>query len=690
MGKRGCAWVLCATAAVSGYLLAGVANAQLSQPQELPPTIVTAPRPAEAAPVDAASERSISGERTIRRPASRPGEALEVTPGLIVTQHSGEGKANQFFLRGFNLDHGTDLAITLEGMPLNMRTHGHGQGYADINFLIPELLRSVRIRKGPYFAEEGDFSSAGAIHLDYLDRLDRNWLQLTGGSFSYWRGLGMASFDVGPGTLLAAGEATFYNGPWKVDDDLRKFNGVLRYSQGTRDNGFSLMAMGYHNRWTSTDQIPARAVESGLINRFGSLDPSDGGYASRFSLSGRWSRADDSSRSRIEAYVIRSSLNLFSNFTFFLDDPVNGDQFRQLDKRTILGLNASHTFLGRLGGRPTETLIGIQGRYDDIRVGLFDTRERSTLSTVRDDRVEESSVGFYIQNTTYWTGWMRTVLGLRGDYYHGNVRSDTPANSGKANDFIASPKAGLVLGPFADTELFLNAGMGFHSNDVRGVTITVDPVDKVTPLSRVPLLVRSKGAEIGVRTRALEGLDSSLAVFVLTFDSEILFVGDAGTTEASRPSRRIGVEWTNHYQARPWLAFDFDLAATHARFTDRDPAGDHIPGAPGLVISAGVDLGEEFGWYGGLRLRYFGPRPLIEDNSVRSRSTTLLNGRVGYAFENGLRVQLDVFNLLNSKASQIDYFYTSRLQGEAPGGVDDRHFHPVEPRAFRITLAKAL
>lgn len=658
------------------------------KPQELPRTVVTAPRPAELQPVGAASERSVSGERTLSRPTARPGEALEVTPGLIVTQHSGEGKANQYFLRGFNLDHGTDLAITLDGMPINMRTHGHGQGYADINFLIPELLRSVRIRKGPYFADEGDFSSAGTIHLAYADKLDRSLIQATGGSFGYWRGLGMTSFAVGPGTVLAAGEVTFYDGPWKVDDNVRKFNAVARYSQGTDDNGFAVTAMGYHNRWTSTDQIPARAVSSGLISRFGSLDPTDGGSAGRFSLSGRWSRSDDDSSTRIEAYAIRSTLNLFSNFTFFLDDPVDGDQFRQRDKRTILGLNASHTLKGTLGDRPTETRVGLQGRFDDIRVGLFKTHQRETLSTVRDDRVKESSLGVYIQNATRWTDWMRTTVGVRGDYVDARVRSDTPANSGNTHDFIASPKAGLVLGPFAKTEVFLNGGFGFHSNDVRGVTITVDPADKVTPLPRVPLLVRSKGAEIGVRTQALKGLDSSVALFMLTFDSEILFVGDAGTTEPSRPSRRIGIEWTNHYQAMPWLALDLDLAVTRARFTNRDPAGKHIPGAPGVVISAGVELGEDLGWFGGLRLRYFGPRPLIEDNSVRSRSTTLVSGRIGYAFDNGVRIQLDAFNLLNKKASQIDYFYASRLQGEAPEGVDDRHFHPAEPRAFRLTLAK--
>jgi outer membrane receptor protein involved in Fe transport len=272
----------------------------------------------------------------------------------------------------------------------------------------------------------------------------------------------------------------------------------------------------------------------------------------------------------------------------------------------------------------------------------------------------------------------------------GRVRSDNAANSGTAGEFIGSPKLGLALGPFWATEFFLNAGTGYHSNDLRGATITVDPNDRLTPLSRVPLLVRSKGAEIGVRTLAVPGLDSRLAFFVLTLGSEILFVGDAGTTEASRPSRRIGIEWTNRWQVRPWLALDLDVAATRARFTDSDPAGSYIPGAPNVIASASVVFGEGPGWFGTVRLRHFGPRPLVEDNSERSRATTLVNARVGYLFENGLRLQLDAFNLFNSKADQIDYFYTSRLPGEPAEGVADRHYHPVEPFAVRFTVAATL
>jgi outer membrane receptor protein involved in Fe transport len=255
---------------------------------------------------------------------------------------------------------------------------------------------------------------------------------------------------------------------------------------------------------------------------------------------------------------------------------------------------------------------------------------------------------------------------------------------------MASPKGSLIFGPFHKTELFLNAGYGFHSNDVRGATISVDPTDKVTPLAKVPLLVRSKGAEAGVRTKAIAGLESSLAVFVLDYDSEILFVGDAGTTEPSRPSRRVGVEWTNAYRVNSWLGFDVDFAYTRARFSDADPAGDRIPGAPGVIASAGVTLGEKTGWFGAAKLRYFGPRPLIEDNSVESAATTLVNGRVGYRWDNGWRIQLDGLNLLNARSNQIDYYYTSRLSGEPAAGIDDHHVHPVEPLAVRLTVAGPL
>ncbi|QDL99246.1 TonB-dependent receptor [Rhodopseudomonas palustris] len=639
-----------------------------------------------AAQNQTASSRVITGAEINALPFMRPGEALEAAPGLVVTQHSGEGKANQYFLRGFNLDHGTDLAITIDGMPVNMPTHGHGQGYADVNFLIPELISTMTVRKGPYFADVGDFGSAGALGIEYLRAMPQNLAQVTVGSFGYRRLLGAGSTRVGDGTWLAAFEASTYNGPWDVPDNVSKLNGVLRYSQGTATDGFSLTGMAYSNRWTSTDQVAQRAIDQGLIGRYGSLDPTDGGISSRYSLSGRFAQSSDIGQTDVNAYVIRSSLQLYNNFTYFLDDPVNGDQFNQYDRRTVLGLNGTQRFDYRFAGLPVETRIGLQSRADNIDLGLDKTLRRDWLSTVRADDVSEQSLGLWTDTTVRWTDWLRTTAGVRQDFFTGRVISDNPANSGNASASMTSPKAGIVLGPWIGTEFYGNAGTGLHSNDIRGATITVDP-NSGDPVSRVPLLVRSKGAELGIRNRSIPGLTTSLAVFLLDFDSELLFVGDAGTTEASRPSRRVGVEWTSQYRPLSWLGVDLDVAYTKARFTDFDPAGDFIPGAPAWVASAGITLGEQRGWFGALKGRYFGPRPLIEDDSVRSLSSLIFNARAGYRFDNGVRVQLDVLNLFDAKTNQIEYYYLSRLPGEPLGGVGDRHVHPVEPLAVRLTLA---
>ncbi|MBN8980814.1 MAG: TonB-dependent receptor [Rhizobiales bacterium] len=654
-----------------------------AEPQPPPSTSNNIGSQESAAP-QAASEKTFTNADVNAVPVTRPGEALEVTPGLIVTQHSGEGKANQYFLRGFNLDHGTDLAITIDGMPANMRTHGHGQGYADINFMIPELIQSVQVKKGPYYADEGDFLSAGAIHIDYLNKIDRAFAEISLGSFGYRRALVAGSGQAGNGTVLTAIEANSYNGPWAVPDNIRKLNGVLRYSEGNFDNGLSITGMAYRNGWTSTDQVGQRAIDQGTIDRFGTLNPTDGGNAERYSLSARFRDTDAAGGTKVDAFAIRSSLQLFNDFTYFLDDPVNGDQISQTDRRTVLGVNASHTFNHRFGMLPMETTFGVQTRYDDIDVGLFNTVDRQITGVVREDHVKEGSAGVYAQNLVRWAPWLRTTTGIRYDVFNAQVNSDAPANSGNVTSGIASPKFGIVLGPFAATEFFANAGTGMHSNDARGATITVDPVNG-TPLDKSPLLVRSKGAEVGVRTKIVRGLESSVALFVLDFDSELLFVGDAGTTEPSRPSRRVGVEWTNRYRVNSWLAFDADIAATKARFTDFDPAGNYIPGAANLIGSASIVFGEKLGWFGAVKLRYFGPRPLIEDNSVQSLSSSIVNARLGYNFDNGVRFQIDAINLFNAKTNQIEYYYESRLQTEA-AGVFDRHVHPVEPLAVRASL----
>ncbi|CAL79346.1 putative outer membrane receptor; putative iron transport (COG1629) [Bradyrhizobium sp. ORS 278] len=676
-----------------------------------------------------ASETVITGDEINARPATRPGEVLEAVPGLIVTQHSGEGKANQYFLRGYNLDHGTDLALFVDDVPVNMRTHAHGQGYADLNWLMPETIGRVDVRKGPYFADEGDFASVGSVHIGLVDSVPKAIAQMTAGSFGYRRFFGMDSVHAGDGHLLIAGEAGRYDGPWTTPDDAKKLNGLMRYSQGTATDGFSITGMAYANRWTSTDQVPERAITSGLLGRYDAIDPTDGGKTNRFALSGRIAGSDDAGSWKANAYVVKSQLDLYNNFTYWLRDQDNGDQFHQHDDRLMLGANASRTLNGSFAGQPMETTFGIQTRYDDIALALSYTAQRAYLSSVRNDKVGEGSVGVYVENTVRWTDWLRTTIGYRGDYYQTHVYSYFNGNNtGDASASLGSPKFRMVLGPFNQTEFFLGAGYGMHSNDARGATTTDDPNAPGNRIDSSPLLVRTKGAEVGVRTRVIPGLDSSLSLFMLNQDSEILFSGDAGDTEASRPSRRYGFEFTNHYRPASWVDIDADLAMTHARFVgeDADQAttyaqlvgsgapsevlrgnapGNYIPNAPSMIASAGITLGEKTGWFGGVRWRYLGSTPLTEDNYFRSTATSIFNGRIGFRDANGWRIQLDVLNLFNTKANQISYGYGSLLPsdqlyadcyGSAPKGlpaqvcqtgVMDRVLHPIEPLTFRVTVA---
>jgi outer membrane receptor protein involved in Fe transport len=635
---------------------------------------------------DAASQGYITPRLIETKPLLRPAEVLENVPGLIVTQHSGDGKANQFFLRGFNLDHGTDFRTTVAGMPVNLPTHAHGQGYSDLNFMIPELVARIDYRKGPYFAEEGDFSSAGAAHFHYLDRMKENLASATVGGFGYRRALFAGSPKSEDGKLLVALELVNNDGPWVNPNDFRKLNGVLRYSHGAQDDGYSVTAMHYRGRWNATDQIPQRAPDRGLVSRFGSLDTTDGGESQRSSLSYDLRRPmQGGGQFQMGAYLIRSHLQLFSNFTFFQDNPVNGDQFEQGDSRTVMGITPNWLWTGKVGDMQSVTKLGLQLRRDNIdRVGLYDTVSRQRLATTREDRVRETGSGIYAENSLQWSDKFRSVAGLRGDSFDFDVASKLAANSGRKTAGIVSPKLNLIFGPWDETEYFISAGSGFHSNDARGAVITVDP-KSLAPAAQSPALVRSSGAELGVRSEWVPKLQSSLALWRLALASELVFAGDAGTTQASRPSQRHGVEWSNRYRPRTWLLLDADLSASKAKFTDDDPAGTSIPGSIDRVASLGATLNELGRWTGTAQMRYFGPRPLIEDGSVHSRSTVLTNLRVAYRFDRNIRVNLDVFNLFNRRASDIDYYYASQLRGEA-APVNDLHFHPVEPRSLRLTM----
>jgi hypothetical protein len=671
----------CALAALSVHTASQADDFMLQR------VLVEGARASQLGIADSAGAGSAGAKDLAKRIAYRPGELLEVTPGLIASQHSGEGKANQFYLRGFNLDHGTDLATWVDGMPVNQRSHAHGQGWTDLNFLIPELVGRLDYRKGPYSSREGDFSSAGVASLTYANRLVKQIASASVGQDGYARTLLAGSRELAGGALLYAVEGMRNDGPWTRGDGYRKTNAVLRYSRGYANNGWSVTAMNYSGHWNATDQIPLRAVEQGLIGRYDNLDSTDGGEARRASLSGVWRRTDADSASKVSAYLIRNRLDLYSNFTYFLNDPENGDQFAQPDRRVTTGMDAQHTWhVHRSEAFSSDFTIGAQLQNDNIFNALLDTRARRRIATTREDHIVETSGAVFAESAVRWTESLRSVAGVRASRYRFRVDSDRLENSGRAHDTLVTPTLNIVYGPWTSTELYANYGHGFHSNDARGAVAGIDP-KTLDPVERTPGLVRSRGYEFGIRSEAIPKMQTSLALYRLDFDSELSYIGDAGNTEAGDPSRRYGIEFSNYYRPLKWLSIDLDAAYARARSRGGNPAGDRIPGAIEGVAQLGLTVDRSGPWSGSLRLRWFGPRPLVEDDSVRSQSSLTLNGRIGYRIAKDLQLELEGFNLANRRDSAIDYFYESRLKGEAQA-VADVHFHPIEPRSFRLSLVK--
>jgi hypothetical protein len=631
---------------------------------------------------ETSSQGSVTKQEIALRPVFRVGQLLESIPGLVVTVHSGEGKANQYLLRGFNLDHGTDLATFIDGMPVNMRTHAHGQGYTDLNFFIPELAGGVDFTKGPYYANEGDFAAVGADHIRYVDTL-ANQVSVSAGTVGDDRLYAGGSRPLGPGRLVASGEVVHLNGPWTHGDNLHKYNAVLRYSQFSDADEFSVTGMLYRGLWHATTDQPTRAIDQGLIGRFGTLDPSDGGQSERYSLSTNYVHSWANWRLNANAYAIHYQLTLWNNFTHFLDDPINGDQHAQDDRRNMFGGAASLTNTAKLLGADTKTTIGLQTRYDDIDVDLAHTRQRVSLGLLRSDKVREFSIGAYAENTTYWQRWLRTIVGLREDYYHvADTDLVNPFLSGPEQKSLFQPKASLVIGPFAQTEFYASAGQGFHSNDGR------TGVDENGAFVRPPLLVKAKSAEVGIRTTLIPHVQAAVTVFVIDFDSELTYNADAGQTEAGRPSHREGVEFTGQYRPLPWLEVSANLALSHSRYTDKDPVGDFIEDAPKFIASFGALVDNLGPWSAGVEFRDLGPHSLTNENAIRSAGYSEWNVNLGYKVTPALKVRLDVFNVLDSKDDAADYFYTSRLAGEPAAGVDDIHIHPLEPRSARLTMTR--
>lgn len=696
--------------------------------------------------MDSASSGDVSAEEIQSQPLLRPAAILENVPGLIVTQHSGEGKANQYFLRAFNLDHGTDLATEVDNMPVNFPTHAHGQGYTDLNFLIPELVSDLHFKKGPYFADEGDFATAGADRIGLVNHPGSS-VSLGFGQDGYRRLLAIGDSKVGDGNLVTAGEVYHNDGPWKNPDDYNKLNGFMRYHKGTDDDFYTVTAMAYTGKWNSTDQVPEHAITDGVIDRFGTLAPTDGGNSSRYSLSYNKVTKTESNLDQFTAYAIRYKLDLYSTFTYALtadpdaeDSPFNcqycnSDQMLQHDDRVVYGAKASRTWFADLGGYQMSNLLGAQFRIDDINdVGLNGTINRQVTVTprtpsadfpgvIQDASVLESNGAVFFENNIEWTDKVRTVIGLREDAFTFNVKDKMTAPDGTCDQTtdplgcdtgtrrasMFSPKFGLVLGPWANTSYFLNIAEGYHSNDARGVTRGANDlgIEQATPL------VRAKAAEIGVRSVPVEGWETEIDVFMLKLASELVFAGDAGDTGPSGATTRTGVEIANKFHFTDWLVGDLNGAITKARFdkpisvsgggTDDLGCGDsgadggtcggttpsidgrYIPNSPTSVFDYGLTAQSSSGWFGTIRGRSFGPSPLVEDNSIKSHAYTTFDLAVGYQEKKEWRFTVDMFNIFDKKWDDIEYYYAVRLPGEA-SAQPDYVVHSGVPRTLRATF----
>ncbi len=654
-------------------LIASPAFAQdLVSSADAPVITVWGNREAEIGRAFAASEGEVGFGRFVDRPLLRAGELAEVVPGLAATQHSGTGKANQYFLRGFNLDHGTDFSISMDGVPLNLRTNAHGQGYLDINFMIPEIVERIAYRKGLAYAVVGDFSAAGSATFSTFARLPASFAQIEAGENNWRRFVGGASFgELG----YVAFDYTGDDGPWVAPENLEKLNGFARFNFGA----VSVSGGAYHAEWNATDQIPLRAVESGQIGPLDEIDDDVGGVTERIWLNAQY---EGEAGLRANVFAMRYRLDLFSDFTYFLDDPVNGDEFEQREARMIYGAAAAKT-LSPLGAWTPR--IGAEVRFDRIDpVGLYHTAGRTRVSTVREDRVDQESVGVFAELDGDFDR-LRVNLGLRADAMGVDVRAGDTRNSGEADDALIAPKAALAWRFSDNFEGYVSAGRGFHSNDARGATITVDPATG-DPADRVPLLVEATGADAGLRFER-DNVSAAVSLFWLDLDSELVYVGDAGATEASDASRRSGVEVTATWAPTRWLTLDGAVAATRARFRDVPSNADRIPLATEYVVTGGAVLRFSDAWTGAVTLRHLGPAPLIEDNSARSDASTVVNGRVAWRHE-GLELALEALNILDSDDADITYFYASRLPGEVDDGVEDVHYHPIPPRSLRLQARK--
>ena len=636
-------------------------------------TLVLAQRP-----ISAASSMSVRDRDFELRPVGSVTDILRVTPGLVMVQHSGGGKANQYFIRGFDADHGSDLALSIDGVPINMVSHAHGQGFSDTNFIIPEVVSRVEITKGPYFANQGDFATAGAVNLVSRDSFEHSSFGFgVSGSPGYgqpgYRALAIASPMIAAGVHATfAAEVGRSNGPFEHPDKWGKYKLFTKLAYATGDaSSLTVTHMSYGGDWHGSGQVPARAIEQNIVSRFGALDPSEGGATTRHQLALQYKlRPTAASEFKVLAYVGSYDFDLYSNFTQALRDPDRGDEIQQIDRRSFYGGKASYRAVHSLGAVRFDTTLGTELRADAIHQELWNTAARQQLLQVRGSDVGQTTIGAYLSEEIALAAWLRIALGGRADQLsyavNNTVTGAAPGepSSGASAARQLSPKASLVVTPLqkksAEVDVYVNYGHGLHSNDVRGA-FSASPVSP---------LARAVGEEIGARARLWQKWDIAAALWQLDLASETVWNGDAGTTSVGGATTRRGAEVETRYELTKWLAADLDLTFTQSALTTNGGNGSGLALAPKRTWAGGLSGRAPLGpgvLRGGLRFFGIADRPATDDGALVAPGFTEVDMHVGYRHRR-FDVALDVENLLNSEFRSAQFATTSRLPGEPPIG----------------------
>lgn len=673
-------WLACGSA-FALWVSAAAAQEQPSpgQPPVLPETVVTAPAPQteSTAPAEntdqlpslfqfpnllrnapSASQGTYGQDSLQVRPLFAPANVLDPIPGFTSVQENTGSDAGVYIIRGVNTEHGSDFAVWLDDMPLNMPSHAHAQGLANMNFLIPEMIETVDYRKGSYYADLGDFSSLGAAKISQFKSLDQAISSVSAGQYAWVRLLQANTVQQWGGDLTYAADVSYFDDGFDTPQQNQRYKGLLRHTLGDENEGLSTTLMGYHSDWYSTDAQP---IDSILANGlYSNLDPTTGGRDSRFSINSQYWREVDGGGFKANFYTIYEKFNIWIN-----PEQVADEQVLQPDERVVMGLNLARRVDLQLGRRLTSWTAGLQLRNDDIDTLRRDnTQARTLIATETSHKVNIFTASPYLQNDTRWTEWIRTIVGLRSDLYQFDVVDLLDATqSGETSAGPVCPKLSIVLGPWVDTEYYINLGTGFHTNDARNL---FNPVDPVTPFAR------TQSAEVGMRTEAFENWKTNVAVWHQAFDSELVFNAEEGELEALGPSRRYGVEWNNRIILTDRFFWDTDWAWAHARFVN----GDRIPQSLSDIVKTGPTLQFENGVYAFLQFNYLSPRPLVEDGSAFSQGVHYANLQVGRRW-GGWQASLDWFNVLGSK----DYALALAEGAEL-------FVRPLDPQQVRFTLRR--